>query len=212
MANEKAQTPVYENKTGTQLEILQKIEKAWGRAGVAAKRNTAKSMDWFRQYVVKAYNKVGTGVVFRDRDLWKKKVKFGRMYFFEYDAKHKDKLEVWDRYPLIIPFSATTAKDGATIVYGLNMHYLPPALRLVAFRALLGFKHEARYRKTTELQFDWQAIKGLTQYKYFEHAVHAYRMDHVRSVFVEIPAQSWELMLFLPVARWVGNAAKAWSI
>lgn len=211
MAEEK---PVYTNTTGTDLEILQKIERAWKDNNPASmKRNTSKSLDWFRKYVGRAHNKIGTGVAFRDRNLWKPKITPGRMYFFEYDAKHKDTLPVWDRYPLIFPFSEYKAKDGMTIVLGLNMHYLPPALRMVAFKALLKFKSEPRYRKHTKLALEWGALTALAESKYFKHAVHAYRMDHMKSVFVEIPSQSWELMLFLPLARFQkGGKSLAWDI
>jgi hypothetical protein len=196
----------YVNTTGTDLEVLHKIEKAWKRSSVQPdKRNTAASLDWFRKYVGRSFNKIGTGSMFRDRKTWKSQINYGKMYFFEYDAKHKDTLPVWDRYPIMFPFSGYKAKDGMTIVIGLNMHYLPPALRMVAFKALLKFRTEKRYRKSTKLDIEWQAIAAMAESKYFKHAVHSYRMDHVRSVFVEIPAQSWELALFLPTARWVGD-------
>lgn len=211
MANEK---PVYQNKTGTELEILQTIEKAWNNNNPAAqKRNTANSLNWFRNYVTKGYNKVGTGVMYRDRSLWKSKMTIGKLYFYEYDPKHKDTLPVYDRYPLVFPFSAYKAKDGMTIVLGLNMHYLPPALRMVAYKALLKLKTEQRFRKSTKLEMEWAALKSMAESKYFQHAVHAYRMDHVRSTFVEIPASAWELALFLPTARFQkGGKSLAWDI
>lgn len=198
----------YENKTGTELEIFQKIEKAWKRNNPnETARNNAKSLDWFRKYVPKSHNRIGTGVLFRDQKLWKSGVgvKLGKMYTFEYDALHKDTLPFWDRYPLIFPFNAYTSKAGKPIMLGINLHYLPPALRMVAFKALLKFKTEKRYRKSTRLDFDWQVISALSESKHFEKAVHAYRLDHVRSKFVEVPAQSWEIALFLPTARWVGT-------
>lgn len=204
----------YNNTTGTELEILQKIEKAFYRNNPGAvKRNTSASLDWFRNYVGKAHNKIGTGVMFRDRDTWKTKMTFGKMYFFEYLAKHRATLPIWDRYPLIFPFSAYKAKDGVEIIVGLNMHYLPPVLRMAAFKALLKFRNEKRYRGKTKLKLEWEVLKALSESKYFKHAVHSYRADHFKSVFVEVPAPAWELALFLPVARWQkGTASEAWNI
>lgn len=199
----------YVNSTGTDLEILQKIEKAWLRNNPSAmKRNSANSLDWFRKYVGRSFNRIGTAAMFRDRSMWKEKFAFGKMYFFEYVAKHKDTLPVWDRYPLVFPFSAYKAKDGMTIVVGLNMHYLQPALRMVAFRALLKFRTEKRYRKNTKLDLEWAAIANMAESKYFKHAVHSYRLDHLRSTLVEVPSQSWELALFLPTARFIGDVSK----
>lgn len=203
----------YKNTTGTDLEILQKIEKAWLRNNPnTAKRNTSSSMDWFRKYVGKSFNKVGTGVMFRDRTMWKKKFTFGKMYFFEYSAKHKATLPVWDRYPLIVPFSAYNAKDGMTIIVGLNFHYLQPALRMLAFKTLLKFRTEKRYRKSTKLDIEWAVISKMAESKYFKHAVHSYRLDHLRSTLVEIPSPSWEMALFLPTARFVGDTSIIKSI
>jgi hypothetical protein len=204
----------YVNKTGTDLEILQKIEQAWKSNNEAdQKRNTTKSLDWFRKYVGRSFNKIGTGTMFRDRSLWSTKLVPGKMFFFEYDPKWKEELPVYDRYPLVFPFSSYVAKDGMQIVLGLNMHYLPPALRMVAFKALLKLRTEKRYRKNTKLELEWSALKTMAESKYFAHAVHAYRMDHVKSVFVEIPAPGWELALFLPTARFMkGGKSLAWKI
>lgn len=199
----------YTNQTGTDLEILQKIEKAWSRNNPStSKRNTSTSLDWFRNYVGRSFNRIGTGAMFRDRKMWKSQFAFGKLYFFEYDAKHKATLPVWDRYPLVFPFSAYKAKDGGVIVIGLNMHYLPPALRMIAFKALLKFRTEKRYRKNTKLDLEWAAIANMAESKYFKHAVHSYRMDHLKSTLVEIPSQSWEMALFLPTARWVGDVSQ----
>lgn len=192
--------------TGTNLEILHRIERAWENNNPnARRRNTAKSLDWFRKYVGRSFNRVGTGVLFRDRDLWKESFTIGKLYTFEYDPKHKDTLPIYDRYPMMFPFNTYRAKDGMTIIVGLNLHYLPPALRMVAFKAMLKFKSEPRYRKSTRLKLEWEALKAMSEHRLFKQAVHAYRLDHLRSVIVEVPAQSWELAIFLPTARWVGS-------
>ena len=83
---------------------------------------------------------------------------------------------------------------------------------MIAFKILLGYRSESRYRKSTKLELDWQKLKVLSQHKLFKAAIHAYRVDHVRSVFVEIPASAWQHMIFLPVARWKkGNAQDAYA-
>lgn len=202
----KKQETTDQNNTGTELEILVNLEKTFRKNNPATvKRNTEASMDWFRKYVGRAYNRVGTGSMFRDRGLWKSQASMGKMYFFEYDALHKDTLPVWDRYPIVIFFDAYKSKAGDQILLGLNFHYLPPALRMAAFRGLLKFRTEKRYRRNTKLDFSWQVIKVLSQSKYYKHAVHAYRVDHLKSVLVEIPSQSWEMALFIPVQRFVGD-------
>ena len=196
----------YTNNTGTDLVILQNLEKAWAKANKGSyARNTEASFDFFRKYVGRSYNKLGTGSMFRDRKTWKSASTFslGKMYFFEYDALHKATLPIWDRYPIVIFFHTYKSKAGDQIILGLNFHYLAPALRMAAFRALLRFKTGSGYKKSSKLDFGWNVIKVLAQSKYYEKAVHAYRVDHLKSTLVEIPAQSWEMALFLPLQRWV---------
>lgn len=207
------------SNTGTELEILANIEKSFYKANPASKkRNTQKSLQWFSKFVPKNYNRVRTARMFRDRDLWADAITPGQMFFFEYDAKHKDALPVWDRYPLIFPWDMWKGGDGnygesgVTYFIGINLHFLPPSLRFAAMKALLSTRNEKRYRPNTKLKISWQVLKSLSNSKYFEHSVKIYRMDQVRSKFVKIPARSWELAVFLPTARFVGSKSTAWKV
>lgn len=208
-----------QNKTGTELEILQKIERAYYRNNEnVQKRNTEKSLKWFSQYVPRAWNRARTSQMFRDKDMWADSLQPGTMYFFEYDAKHKETLPVWDRYPLIFPWdvfrgNGEYGEQGVLYFLGINLHYLPPALRFAAMKALLTTRNEKRYRKSTKLAISWEVLTGLSNSKYFRHSVKMYRMDHVRSKFVKVPAQSWEMAVFLPLARWQNDGkSAAWSL
>ena len=187
---------------GTDLEVIMNIDKQFDRMTAGqVKRNTADSMKWFSRYIPKSYNNVYTSVMFRDRNLWAKKLTIGKMYFFEYDAIHKDKLPVWDRYPLVFPIDSHKA-NGHSYMLGLNMHYLPPRLRCEVMLQLLKLRNEKRYRQSTRLQLTWEVLKSMGNSKLFEHCVKLYRLDAVKSVFVNVPSQAWEQVVFLPTARW----------
>jgi len=208
-----------QNNTGTELEILANIEKSFFKANPSAmKRNTARSLDWFSKAVPKNYNNVRTARMLRDRDLWADSIVPGRMYLFNYSAKHAASLPVWDRWPLIFPWdvwqggNGNYGEPGVTYFIGINLHFLPPRMRFLAMKALLTTRNEKRYRRNTRLKISWQVLKGLSNSKFFEHSVKIYRMDHVRSKFIHIPPQSWEMAVFLPLARWVGNKSDAWKI
>lgn len=203
-----------ENNTGTELDILKKIEIAYYKNNpTVQKRNTERSIDWFSGYIPKSWNRAKTSQLFRDQKLWSEKITPGAMLFFEYDAKNKDTLPVWDRYPLIFPWDVWKGKDGATLFIGINLHYLPPAMRLAAMKALLTLRNEKRYRARTKLKISWEVLKALSVNRMFEHSVKMYRLDHVKSTFVNIPAQSWEMAVFLPLARWQnGTKSTAWDM
>lgn len=202
------------NTTGTELDILKNIEKSFfDKNPSVRKRNTLKSLKWFQKYIPQNYNRARTARMFRDKDLWRKQIKVGQMHFFQYDALHKDTLPVWDQYPLVFFFDSYRSKEGKEILLGINLHYLPPALRYVAMTSLLKHRNEKRYRKNTRLQISWEVLSSMANSHLFEHAVKAYRADHVRSTFVEIPASSWEMVTFLPLARFKkGSNQEAWRM
>lgn len=199
------------NNTGTDLSVLINIEKQYNKLTQGKlKRYSEESLKWFSKYIPRSYNNVKTSVMFRDRKMWTKKVVLGKMYFFEYDALHKDTLPVWDRYPIIFPFG-TEKKNGVSYLYAINLHYLPPAMRLKAMIALLSLRNEKRYRESTKLHMTWELLKGMAGSKMFEQCVHCYRYDQLVSTFVEIPSQSWSIAVFLPLQRWVINKKKGGS-
>jgi len=208
-----------QNNTGTELEILANIEKSYYKANPnAQKRNTAKSLKWFSQFVPKNYNRVRAARMMRDRDMWADSIRPGTMMFFEYDAVNKSTLPVWDRYPLVFAWdiwkggNGNFGESGKTYFIAINLHYLPPALRFAAMKALITKRNEKRYRDSTRLRISWNVLKSLSNSKYFEHSVKIYRMDAVKSKFIVVPAQSWEMAVFLPLARWVGNKSDAWKM
>lgn len=60
----------------------------------------------------------------------------GEMFTYAYDPKTKDRLPVYDAFPLIIFLER--APGGW---YGLNLHYLPPAAREGILKAMLDKKY-----------------------------------------------------------------------
>lgn len=200
------------NDTGTNIKVFQSISQAYYRNNPEKqKRNTQQSLKWFSQYVPRSYNKSRTSMVMRDSSTYASQIMPGFMYFFDYDAIWKDTLPVWDKFPLIFPWDSWTA-NGHSYFIGINIHYLNPALRLAAMSSLLQIRMEKRYRASTKLAISWKALKGMSTHKLFEHSVKMYRLDAVRSRFIKIPSQSWELAAFLPVARPVGDISQMWKL
>src|SRR5690625_4543744 len=94
-----------ENRTGTDIQVLQTIERAFFRNNEKAKRrNTERSIKWFSQYVPRAFNRIRTSQVMRDSKTYRNDITIGEMYTFVYDAKHKDTLPIWDAQPLVFFF------------------------------------------------------------------------------------------------------------
>jgi hypothetical protein len=112
----------------------------------------------------------------------------GRMYFFKYDPKTKDKLPVYDVYPLVFPMEDYT--DG---FLGLNIHYLDVSARMNLLNKLSGFATSQNYTERTRVRISYDLLnstKGITSI--IGPAVKRYLYGHVRSRFIEIPATEWD--------------------
>lgn len=131
----------------------------------------------------------------------------GNMYLFAYDAKNKETLPYWDKFPLVFPFKAV---QGG--FYGLNLHYLPYRLRAILMDRLLQFKNNSKFDESTRLKYSWNLIGSSSKFSMVKPCVKHYLMAHVRSPFVKINSEDWTTALMLPVERFVGaTSSEVWK-
>jgi len=146
----------------------------------------------------------------RMRPTIKSRIMMGRLFMFEYEAKHKDKIPYYDRFPLVFPIQAHA--DG---FLGLNLHYLPYTWRAVLMDALYDLKTDPKSdTDPTKLRLANNGYNILTKsakYRYFKPCLKKYLFEHVTSRYMEIPEEEWEIALFLPLERFVGESKiKVW--
>jgi len=79
----------------------------------------------------------------------------GKLYLYAYDAKNKDTLPVWDKFPLILCLGSKVAKNGNLLFYGLNLHYVPPRVRQEFLEIMLVYSSTKRLTDKTKLNVDW---------------------------------------------------------
>ena len=120
----------------------------------------------------------------------------GKMYFYSYNPKWKDKLPWYDTFPLVFPIEKYP--DG---FLGLNFHYLAPKHRAILMDQLKVFANNKAYDETTRLRLTYNMLKGFTKFSRARPTVHRYLSSKVNSKFVLINADEWEVALFLPVER-----------
>ena len=165
-----------------------------------------KSTAWFQQQALLLSKKGITPnkILKNDPGAAKSTIIPGNLYMFMYDAKFKDTLPYWDKFPLVFPFKAV--KGG---FYGLNLHYLPYRLRAILMDRLLQFKNNSKFDETTKLKYSWDLISSASKFNLAKPCVKHYLMPHVRSPFVKIHAEDWTTALMLPVERFVGSTTSA---
>ena len=120
----------------------------------------------------------------------------GRMYMFFYDPKHKEKLPFYDQFPLI--FVLEKYKDG---FLGMNLHYLPPVFRASLMDKLYQIERQDNIRESKKLRLNYGLLNNAARYKYFRPTVKRYLYSQVRSRYLWIPYEEWDIALMLPTAR-----------
>jgi len=121
----------------------------------------------------------------------------GSMFFYTYDPKLKDKLPYYDMFPLVFPIEIYN--DGWL---GLNLHYLPPALRARLMDALYSITLKEKGGKQ-QVQASYELLKATRRFRYFKPCVKRYLADHVRSQIIFIEPKDWDMALLLPMQKFV---------
>jgi hypothetical protein len=121
-------------------------------------------------------------------------VMVGKMFLFMYNPKMRDTLPYYDEFPLVLPFNVV--KGG---FLGLNLHYLPPLLRMNLLNNLMKLADTPRISKNTQLRMSWNIIGNYSRFPEVKPCVKTYLYPHVQSRFLEINPHDWRAAIFLPL-------------
>jgi hypothetical protein len=133
----------------------------------------------------------------------------GKMYLFHYDAVTKDSLPYWDEFPC----DFFIERKDADHFYGLNLHYLPPPMRLKLLANLYDLANNDRFDATTRLKLTWDILNRLSKAKNLgaDFAFKMYRYDAMKSKFLEINSSSWPMVALLPIENFQkASKQKVW--
>jgi hypothetical protein len=164
------------------------------RQGIIPARTVA-ARDWYRSAAGKLMSNISPGVFEKRTDEARKvsSMEFGYMYAFKYDPKTKNDLPYYDTFPLIFPVRMDS--DG---FLGINFHYLPPVLRAKLMNALYSTLTNKKYDDTTKVKISYSILQSASKYRYFKPMLKKYLRSHVRSQFLEVQVNEWDIAIFLP--------------
>ena len=146
-------------------------------------------------------------LISKEKDMVRRELLVGFMYMFQYDAKTKDELPYWDKFPLIFPFAKT--EDG---FIGINLHYLPRPLRARLMDALYSLTINRKFNDNQRLAITYQVLKSSADFAPFKPCVKRYLNSHVRSKFYKVPSEKWDVALMLPLERFQkASKTKVWE-
>lgn len=180
--------------------IFQQLAQKGSAKGIQ-QDNTLDARNWFRN-AAKQVTRVNNAQIMREKDRLTNRMtrySIGRMFMFYYDAKTKDTLPFWDRFPLVFPIELYN--DG---FLGINLHYLPPLMRARLMNALYLTINNKNYDDTTKLRINYNILRGASRFKYFEPCIKKYLFSQVRSRYFYVTPNEWDMALMLPTERFVG--------
>jgi hypothetical protein len=166
-----------------------------------------RSVNWY-QAQIRAVRNIPTSVnrlMKQDTEHLTNIIQPGRLYLFQYDAKHKATLPYWDAMPLVFPFRKM--KDG---FMGINLHYLPYGYRFKLMGALLDLAADTT-DPDTQLQLSWRLLNSSSRYTGVQACVKHYLKNHLRSNFLNIPTTQWLAASMMPLEQFQGaDKAAVW--
>jgi hypothetical protein len=169
---------------------------------MAVKKNSTikdakQALDWFQGRIRSAATMRAT--LLKAEESQRGSAVIGKMFLFKYDPKHKDKLPVYDVYPLVFPIERYS--DG---FLGLNIHYLSQIERAVFLGKLERYATATNLTEKSRLRLSYDLISS-TKYISSESRplIKRYLFSHIRSRFIEIPATEWDRAAALPIELFV---------
>ena len=131
----------------------------------------------------------------------------GKMFMYFYDAKTKETLPYWDKFPLI--FVVELYEDGWL---GMNLHYLPLLLRIKLFDKLLQYADNKSLSRIDQLRLSYGLLKAVSQFPEVKPTLKRYLSEHVKSELLKIEPVDWEIAIFLPLQKFQkAPQEKVWS-
>jgi hypothetical protein len=183
--------------------LIDRIKESLAKEGLNTRSNQARA--WLRAKINNL--RPSRQALLADRKRLKDNTIIGRMYFYYYDPKTKDKLQYYDRFPLVLPIEQYS--DG---FLGLNLHYIHPKQRIILLDKLSEFANNSKYDKTTKLRLSYDLLSSAS--RIFEHqpCIKRYLFSQVQSRFLEISADEWDIAALLPMESFVGaSTSKVYS-
>lgn len=205
-------------------------------------RNREEARDWFKQAAMRV-SSASAPNIFDNADPFTKfaipisERHIGKMFMFQYDAKHKKTLPYYDRFPIIFPIERYN--DG---FLGINLHYLSPVQRSFIMDELYTLTNNGKSDKTTKLidharffevrangmssreavdeaRISYQFLKATLSSDLFKPMIHRYLYQHmVTPNLYYINPGLWDYAVLLPTERFVQgvneysvNSQHVWS-
>jgi len=175
--------------------LLNRIKESLAKEGLTPRTNQARA--WLRMKIKDL--QPTRAALLKDRDRLKERSVIGKMYFYFYDPKTKEKMKYYDRFPLVIPIERYN--DG---FLGLNLHYIHPKYRMTMLDKLSATANNSAYDEKTKLRISYKYLAAASKVFEATPCIKRYLFSQIESRFLEISADEWDIAALLPMESFVG--------
>ncbi len=142
----------------------------------------------------------------------------GDMYLFRYHPqdvgigtkKVRKKLPYYDRFPLVM-----VTRIEANWFEGINFHYLRPEHRILLMDRMYQFMQNDNFLDPNNrlINATYERLNNRTSGRDYERAaIKRYINNQVQSRFVKIHPAEWDMVILLPIDRFIGaQRNRVWS-
>jgi hypothetical protein len=171
-------------------KLIDRIKESLAKKGFEPRSRDART--WLRSKIPTL--RPTKAQLMQDRNRLRSASIIGRMYFYFYDPKTKDKLPYYDKFPLVIPIERYP--DG---FLGLNLHYIHPKQRIILLDKLSEIATDNNFDANTKLRISYDYLSRASRLYQAKPCIKRYLFSHVQSRFLEITADEWDIAALLPV-------------
>jgi hypothetical protein len=159
-----------------------------------------KSIKWLSDKMseLRGFPAIATAIS-RETSRQNKRFQMGKLYYFFYDAKGKEDLPYYDRFPLVLALEHY--QDG---FLGLNLHYLPIKYRVAFLSKLLAYASYDDNDDIKRLRVTYDILNASKRFREFKPCIKQYLFSHVKSKILTVQPNEWEVATFLPVQQFKG--------
>ncbi len=182
------------------MELIDKLKEEIRTQGLDIKSRQARA--WINKLIRGSIRVTPRSIIQNNKHISRRPT-LGKMYFFYYDPKLKQKLPFYDRFPLCIPIYYY--EDG---FLGLNLHYLPLNYRMLLLSNMYRYLNNTKMDNSTRIKLTYYLIKRMRRLRYAKPCIKRYLTYHINSPMVEVSADEFEYAILLPVERFVGNTKR----
>jgi hypothetical protein len=120
----------------------------------------------------------------------------GMMYCFFYDAKTKNELPYWDKFPMVLVLEKYN--DG---FLALNLHYLPVKYRIAFLQKLMRFAQLTADDDIKRIRISYEILDASRRFAEFKPCLKRYLYSNMRSKLLMIKPNEWDIATMLPLQQ-----------